>query len=97
MTHDSPVEQRYVQPVLLGRIARYGRRELAVIADQNELLGSVDDGDQTRQLVRLRGLVDENMAEAEVLQIPRRRPDASGADDLSVLEHPAKIGVDELE
>ena len=67
-------------------LAHDHRSELAVIADEDELLCPQDDGDHALGLGGLHGLVDEDGGEAHLGEPRVARADAGARDDVGHLQ-----------
>jgi hypothetical protein len=57
-----------------------------MIANQNDLFGGLDHGQQTLRLDCLGGLVDEDVVEVLIVESTICGGDASGADDIRSLD-----------
>jgi hypothetical protein len=77
---DEALKEAAVQPHAGGLFADHHGPELALVADEPELLAPEDDRDQGLGLRGLRGLFDNHLAEAQLVQAVVAGPAARGAD-----------------
>ena len=83
---DKALKEGLAEALLRRLLAHDDGAQLAVVPDKHELLGAEHHGDQALDLGGLRGLVDQDLPEAEVREAHVPGPDARGADHVGVLE-----------
>lgn len=83
---DEPLEKTLVQAGLLRLLAHDDRAELAMVAYQNNVLGTFQDWNESFRLGGLRCLVNQHLLELVALEAEVERADAGCADDVRRLE-----------
>jgi len=83
---DQPLEKALIQACLRGFLAHDYGAQLAVIADKNDVFGTLEERYERLRLRGLSGLIDKHLLEFQMLQPLIESTDTRRADNIGIAE-----------